>query len=224
MNGCLSRFGVALTLLLCLGPFVGTSLYVDARGITGPGTVLAKRETIKHDVTGSWVRTMNIQVRYQPRDERSTESTDFNVDAATFDTLHVGSPILVRYAPSRLLRDALILPAQRLDGQTTLTWLQLQFNQATLRDAGLAALGIICFLFWLLTPDNGSMRLRALPLLAWGAATALLFIWPVMSLAPRAPQLTATATVKEIDRISILSTRPHKSGKEMVASPARAVE
>jgi hypothetical protein len=197
---------------LCIGPFVGTSLYVDASGITGPGTVLAKRETIKHDVTGSWVRTMNIQVRYQPHDQRSAEVSDIDVDAAVYDALHVGSPIMVKYAPSRLLRGSLILPAQRLVGQSTLTWLRLQFNQATLRSVGLAAVGMVCFLFWLFTPVNGSLRWRALPLLAWGGMMALVVIRPALSPAPRVPRRTATATVKEIDRITVFSRRRSSHG------------
>ena len=203
MKGCFRWFGIALVLGLLFGAFFGTALYVDVAGITAPGTITEKRETIRHTSTGGWVRDLTLLVRYQPRDESLTRLTDIRTNQATYDRLHVGSTVPIKYAPSRALRDLLILPATQLADQSTLDWLLLQYNTSTLRNVGLALLGVVLFCFWLITPAGKSSRWRAVPLLIWGIVMMFFALRPTLIPAPAVPQRQATAIVKNVDRITL---------------------
>jgi hypothetical protein len=46
MRGRGQWLGLAVLACLLLGPVVGLSLYLDSRGVTAPGEVVEKRETI----------------------------------------------------------------------------------------------------------------------------------------------------------------------------------
>ena len=76
---------------LLFGALFGTALYVDVAGITTPGTITEKRETIRHILTGSWVRDQTLLVRYQPHDKTLTQLSDIKTNQAPYDRLHVGT-------------------------------------------------------------------------------------------------------------------------------------
>jgi hypothetical protein len=203
MKGCFRWFGIALVLGLLFGAFFGTALYVDVAGITTPAMITEKRETIRHTSTGGWVRDLTLLVRYQPYDETLTQLTDIRANQATYDRLHVGATVPIKYAPSRVLRDLLILPATQLADQSTLDWLLLQYNASTLRNVGLALLGVVLFCFWLITPAGKSAWWRVVPLLIWGIAMMFFALRPTLIPAPAVPQRLATAIVKDVDRITL---------------------
>lgn len=92
-----------LCIVAMLGVVVGLPLYLEVSGIVAPGTVVAKREVIK--TTGQfWSRHLFVDVRYQPTNEETNTIASVAVQAATYDDLHVGAPVELRYAPNATLR------------------------------------------------------------------------------------------------------------------------
>jgi hypothetical protein len=113
-----SAIGFACIALL-LSPLIGPPLYVEVAGPVVSGTVVAKREAI--DVlSGTWMRRAFVDVRYRPRGEDETEVASIAVDLATYDRLHMGDPVQVRYAPNATLRQLASLAVARLDSQLPL--------------------------------------------------------------------------------------------------------
>jgi hypothetical protein len=113
-----SAIGLAFFALL-LSPLIGPPLYVEVAGPVVSGTLVAKREAI--DVlSGTWMRRAFVDVRYRPRGEDEPEVTGIAVDLGTYDRLHVGDAVQVRYAPNRTLRQIGSLTVARLASQLPL--------------------------------------------------------------------------------------------------------
>ena len=97
-----SAIGLAFFVLL-LSPLIGPPMYVEVAGPVVSGTVEAKHEAI--DVfSGTWMRRAFVDVRYRPRGEDEPEVTGVAVDVPTYDRLHPGDAVRVRYAPNQTLR------------------------------------------------------------------------------------------------------------------------
>src|SRR4051794_24847764 len=103
---------------LAAGAVLGYSLFIDAGGIVISGQVLRKSETISVN-EGSWSRRLSVTVRYQPAGEPRAREVSGNVDAETFDRLHTGSPVAVRYLPWGDLRRVPLLKRARFADQST---------------------------------------------------------------------------------------------------------
>jgi hypothetical protein len=206
--------GLIVILLLC-SPFVGTSLYLDAAGVTVPGTVTDKRESIGVRY-GRWSRRLEIAVRYQPLDQSTPIPTGIGVDAATYDRLHTGDQVTVRYAPNRLLRDLVILPAARLEGQTTLSWLRLGVNTPSGIIVTLALIGIALLVVWRLS----RLKIVGLALFVYVIGVIAYFIVPASTPALAGPLQTSTATVRRVHVV----TRLGRGRRNIAAQPFDIVE
>lgn len=119
MRRILSFFRAAISLvilLLMLSPIVGPPLYVEVAGANAPAEVVAKRETIDI-LTDTWTRRLYLDVRYLPAGASVPEVTDIAVNAATYDSLRMGAPVQIRYAPNATLRQFRNIAAARLESQ-----------------------------------------------------------------------------------------------------------
>jgi len=100
------------------------SFYLDARGGLTTGAVTDKREILaaRQD---NWHRQFFLTVDYQPADSRSHETASIEVAQTSYDQLHVGDPVAVRYQSVRLLRDFPFFTSARLADQNTFSGLAL---------------------------------------------------------------------------------------------------
>ena len=201
MRGRRGWLVLALLVVLLLGPVVGLSLYLDVGGVTAPGAVVEKRESIAVSArqTGGWTRRTELVVRYQAADRRAPDTTSFPVDTAFFDRLVIGAPLAVRYPPNRYLRDLLLFPTARPTGQSTLTWLRAIPPPWAARGAPLALIGVVVLLIWLALRE----RVRGL-----GWLLAAYVLGATLYLAVPTPDLgggggaTATAAVRAVHPVS----------------------
>jgi hypothetical protein len=111
---------LGLVLLIVSTP-LWVSFYLDARGVAADGQITDKRETLvaRRD---SWRRQFYLTFQYQPQDNLIPETASVEVDQATYDQLHVGSSVRVRYLSVRPLRElSIFFTPARLEGQTTFT-------------------------------------------------------------------------------------------------------
>ena len=87
-----SPAGVALL----AAPFVISSRYVDQRGITIPGKVFSKRETVTLRYS-SWTRDSEATIEYWPADESGTLFYTARLTPERYDSLHKGETVTLRY-------------------------------------------------------------------------------------------------------------------------------
>jgi hypothetical protein len=105
-------------IVLIVGAILAYSLYLDIAGVLIPGQIDFKRESIGIR-QGDWSRSLSPSARYQPPGERTPIHAQAQVDAGTFDGLRIGSPVMVRYLPSRTLRQIPIFMTPRFADQST---------------------------------------------------------------------------------------------------------
>jgi hypothetical protein len=110
-----SAIGLAFLLLL-LSPVIGPPLYVEIAGGTTRGELAAKREKIDI-LSNTWTRRAFVDVRFRAAGEDEPEVVEVAVDLATYDQLHVGEAVQVRYAPNATLRQIPSLTIARLASQ-----------------------------------------------------------------------------------------------------------
>jgi hypothetical protein len=141
---------------LIVGVVPAYSLYLDIAGVLIPGQIDFKRESIAIR-RGDWTRSLSLSARYQPAGERNPSHAQAQVDAGTFDRLRIGSPVMVRYLPSRKLRQIPILMTARFADQSTFS-IRRDHYPAVAILSGIAALVVIWrkarfnFAGWLLIP------------------------------------------------------------------------
>jgi hypothetical protein len=95
---------LVLLTALAVGPWLISAAYMDTAGIVANGNVVAKREAILMPGGDTAKHIFEITYEYQPRDANYRESVVQRVDEAFYRGRAVGSPVRVRYSPSRLLR------------------------------------------------------------------------------------------------------------------------
>lgn len=215
----MKRFGNWLGLLLTIivvGAFLGLSLYLDAKSIPTPGEVTTKRETINFGSrrSDSWSRRTAVEVRYQPVGHYAPLTANITVDLATYDRLHVGSPVVVRYPDDPRFRDFLFLPLARLDGQTTWTVIRTALPPGTGRVVLLVLGALVLLKLW--TWLRGRVRGLGWLLVAYllGAALFLFFPWP--DRAESGPRDTALATVRSIRPVHYLPGSRGRRGSTLL--------
>ncbi len=101
-----SALGIIILLLLgaCLSPYLLPSVYMSLYGITTDGQVIGKREAIEFYGDDLVRHVLEVTYRYVPADTQRPETGLHQVDSATYDRVRTGSPVKVRYAPSKVLR------------------------------------------------------------------------------------------------------------------------
>ena len=97
-------------------PFVGPAVYIEVGGKSAPATIIEKREQIRI-VTDSWSRSLLVGVRFQAAGVDDPVQTPILVTAATYDSLHVGDQVRVRYVLYPFLRALGNVASARLESQ-----------------------------------------------------------------------------------------------------------
>ncbi len=191
-----------------VGGLVGYSMYIDTRGLLISGTIFSKNEQIwvKHD---SWSRRLNVTSVYQPAGELSPSYDTTAVDVATFDSLHVGSPVMVRYLPSRQLRQFILIPSSRLASRHTFS-LFVDHAQ-TIRRVVAVLLGLAALIYlW----RKAEMALAGWLLIPYAGALFLYIAIPTAPLAPAGSVKAGQATVHYVTHITRLLSGRHRSSIE----------
>src|SRR3954469_18746975 len=104
--------------VLIVGTIVGYSLYLDNAGIVTTGRVSAKHETISVH-SGDWNRHLELQARFQVPGEVVPRYAQGNVDTFIYDRTRIGDSVPVRYLPSPVLHQLVLIPTARLAADTT---------------------------------------------------------------------------------------------------------
>jgi hypothetical protein len=135
---------------------------------------------------------------YQPAGERTPSFAEAQVDAATFDRLRIGDPLIVRYLPSPKLRRIPLLKTARFAGQSTFSILPDHYPAVAIL-SGITAL----VLFWRKAHFNFAGWLL-IPHLAFVFCHLMM---PAAEPSPTGPRRTALATVTQVKKITeILET------------------
>lgn len=208
--------GVAVLAL----PIVATKKALDAHGITVPGTVYHKSETVLVDYSG-WTCRRELTVKFTDPETRVESFLVVQPDLERYDALHLHQPIEVRHllrtdVPKLPLSDILwqirALPVSRLaDAQGTSTLAARATPALVLFGKLLLGLAVLAIL-WRITRSS---------LFAWalGIGVALLVGAMLLSGIPRATPALSTGNirraqgrVKSIDTINKLFNGPHERG------------
>lgn len=89
---------------LIVVPWAISIQYMKAAGALVVGKVVGKREAILLPGGDTWRHIFEITYEYRALDASYPETVVQRVDQAFYRTLNIGSPIRVRYSPSRVLR------------------------------------------------------------------------------------------------------------------------
>ena len=96
--------GFIFVFALAIVPWITMSAYMKSAGIVVAGRVLDKRETFSLPGGDTWKHVFEITCEYRTLDSPYPETFMQRVDSPFYHSLHAGSPVRVRYSPSRLLR------------------------------------------------------------------------------------------------------------------------
>lgn len=205
--------GAALIAALGLvtAPFLLSSLALDERGISIPGKVFAKSETV-HVRRSSWSRSTSATVQYEPPDTSSASFFDVELSPERYDSWHAGSPVALRYLPLRdvpavpmsgMLREVHALPMVRLADRRTFTAIEQWFTPGVRVFVAEIAGGILLLIV---------LRRVSSPLFPWmfgaaliaGFALILFYDFPTPTPAPSGNTRQTTGRVKSLSRITRL--------------------
>ena len=207
----------ALTFLAM--PFVMTSRALDEHGITIPGRVHHKRETIRV-LYSSWERSCDATIEYTVPESRSSSFFTVYPGTQQYDALHTHQAVEVRYLPRRdlpnlpltkILWEMHALPTVRLGNFKETTKLQAFLTPKVVLVcrvlAGLATLLIV-------------LRIVHSRLFAWvagiavvvGLAFMLLQDFPRPTPAPLVEVRKGTGHVKSLGQIDRLFEGAHEHG------------
>lgn len=182
--------------ILIVAAILGYSLYLDYNGVLATGQVSDKRETIRVH-SADWSRSLLLTVRFHVPGELQPRYAQGYTDTATYDRTRIGDAMQVRYLPSPLLHQIVIIPTSRLAGDTTFS-----LNND---DSAKLLLGIGTFLLLLLLlllAARTRSTLLGIPFLVLGALAFGYFIFPRQMPAPTGAVSSANA---HVDRISTVS-------------------
>lgn len=189
-------------LLVCVGPLLASSIYLDRNGVLGPGVVTGKDENITPSSrSNSWFRRLTVTVSYQPRDQSWPETITVGVDTATYDQLRIGSEVRVRYQPDQRWRQFPLISA-RLENQSTLTFFAIMADS----DWSPIALGLfaIVLFFRLISVRTLFWRVVLGTLLVLNIGAIVVFsIRPAVLFDAGRPRLTTMASVRDVERITM---------------------
>jgi hypothetical protein len=113
--------GVCILLLLigCVSPYLLPSLYLNVYGIVTGGRVTAKQERVEFHHDDAVRHALEVTYQYVPAGAQRPETSVHQVDPSTYDRLHIGSPVKVRYAPWPFLRSLHIVALGSVLADTT---------------------------------------------------------------------------------------------------------
>jgi len=196
---------------LLTAPFLLTSLATDENGVTIPGRVSSKSETIGVRYS-AWKRTTELSVQYEPLDGTGTQFFTVTATPELYDSLHVGDRVALHYLQRRDVPDVPgidflwqlhALPVVRLAQHRTFTRIEAAFTERVVSVlttiAGIAMMLLV-------------LRLTRSPLFKWalgvsiasGIGLMLFYDFPRPTPAPRIAVRRASGRVKSIHDITKL--------------------
>ena len=209
------RGALAILLLAVIGvitlPFIVSNLYIDQRGVTIPGHVYFKRETVSlRDST--MTRTPEVTIEYSKPDGTGVTFFDVPMTDAEYDSMHVSQPVSLHYLrPEDLpdlplvksLRRAQLLPTVHLANKTTFSTLQFLWTpRAGIVTEVIAGMAVL-LLLWRIAHVPGFTWAVAACILS-GVIALIIADFPRPMPAPAAQVRRATGQVKSIQRITRL--------------------
>jgi hypothetical protein len=214
-KGCFS-FLISGFFAIVFATVFASNLYLDTVGTLTTGTVYAKREMIWVHY-GDWSRDLEVLATYYRNGEPFPSRTGCQVTEETYDSLRVGSPVAVRYLPSRALRDQPFIPASRLADCTVYTAFKRRSAQIGKWGAIVGAF-VALVLLW---------RLLKIRLAGWLALCYAGVIFAYIAIPNTEPvpvhARSATATVQNVTTISTMLEGDNNEGIDL-AHPYQIVE
>ena len=191
--------------ILVIGAVVGYSLYLDKAGVITTGRVSAKYETIAVHA-GDWNRRFEIQAQFQVPGEHVPRYAQGNVQALTYDRTRVGDPVPIRYLPSPMLHQLVLIPTARLAQDTTFSfsadWAPIERGVVVILVLGLL----------LLVAEKAHSRIAGVLFIILGALAFGYFLFPRQVPAPEGNTQSARATVARISSVSRIFGGQHSRG------------
>jgi hypothetical protein len=198
-------------LVLLASPFLISSLYVDQRGITLPGRVYNKSETVTVHYSG-WKRLSEVTIEYHPPDESGVSFFNVRLDPDQYDALHTGEAVGLHYLRrqdvptvplSKLLLEVHALPRVRLAGQRTFSGLESFFTRKVIAFCG--AVAVIAILLFVARMARWRFFWWAVGIcVAVGATALLIYDFPTPMPRPAAHVRQGSGRVKSVGRIEHL--------------------
>jgi hypothetical protein len=191
--------------VLIIGAVVGYSLYLDNAGIVTTGRVSAKHETISVHA-GDWNRHFELQARFQVPGEVVPRYAQGNVEALTYDRTRLGDSVPVRYLPSPVLHQLVLIPTARLASDTTFSFPG---------DWGPIERGIVVILVLgvlLLIAEKANSRIAGWLFVVLGSLAFGYFLFPRQMPAPAGSTQSARATVAHASTVTRILEGRRKRG------------
>jgi hypothetical protein len=193
-SGC-SGCGGFIFLCLAIFAIVGWPIYLETHGASAPGVLTEKLENVRIEFT-EWYRRFQVIATYSVPGQPVQHRAICDVDEKTYDSLHPGNTVEVRYFASLLSQP--FLPATRLSPCSTTASLNL--NAPVVRSLIVAFVGLLVILFlWRVLRIRIAVWLL-LPWLCWCFARLAL---PRTEPEPQQP-VAATAIVHSVVTVTTL--------------------
>ncbi len=200
------RFLGLFWFVLIVGAIVGYSLYLDNAGIVTSGKVSAKQESISVHA-GDWTRHLLLQVQFQVPGERLSRYAQGNVDLLTYDRTRIGDRVAVRYLPSPVLHQLVIIPTARLASDTTFSLPADSYGPLE-RVIGVTLLLLLLLVLAVKTKN----RIARILFIVAGSLAFGYFLFPRQTLAPAGNIQSARATVAHISTVTHILEGRRKRG------------
>lgn len=192
--GC-SGLGAFLFFLLVLGAIVGWPMYLESQGAPASAVIADKQETVRIEFD-QWFRRFQIYGDYSIPGQSIRHRAVCDVDESTYDSLHRGNTISVRYFANLLNQP--FLPATRLSPCSTAA--SISGNPLVLHRLLYAFITLMAILFlWRVL----RIRVAAWLLLPWFCLCLAYLLLPRVEPEPRQP-VPSTATVDRVETINAL--------------------
>lgn len=200
------RFFGLFWFVLIVGAIIGYSLYLDNAGIVTSGKVSAKQETISVHA-GDWTRHLLLQVQFQVPGERLPRYAQGNVDLVTYDRTQIGDGVLVRYLPSSVLHQLVLIPTSRLASDTTFSLPADSYGPLE-RVIGVTLLLVLLLVLAVKTKN----RIAKIVFIALGSIAFGYFLFPRQTPAPAGNIQSANAKVAHISTVTHILEGRRKRG------------
>jgi hypothetical protein len=200
--GC-SGLGGFMLLLLAGSVIIGWPIYLDANGTRASGVITEKRESVRIEYD-EWFRQFQVMASYSVPGQLVQHRAICDVDEKTYDSLHPGNMVAVRYFPNLLTQP--FLPATHLSPCSNLAFLSV--NSRVIGPLVLIFLVLLAILFLLRVLR---MRSAAWLLLAWLGFTVAYLALPRAEPDLERP-VSATAAVDRITTIDRLGENDEYDG------------
>lgn len=200
------RFLGLFWFVLIVGAIIGYSLYLDNAGVVTTGKVSAKQETISVHA-GDWTRHLLLQVQFQVPGELMPRYAQGNVDLVTYDRTQIGDGVLVRYLPSPVLHQLVIIPTARLASDTTFSLPSDSYGPLE-RGVGVILLLALMLVFAVKTNN----RIAQILFIVLGSIAFGYFLFPRQTPAPAGNIQSVRAKVAHISTVTRILEGRRKRG------------